>query len=538
MPSGDHFRVRRLRLPGRSPRERADGNDCGQEQDRTQNDGWELFQVRIVILCRAMGYDVVWDKQKDECGVFGIWGLGQQIEAAKLTYLGLHALQHRGQESAGIVSTDGTHLHLHRDMGLVADIFTAEALAKLPGAAAIGHVRYSTTGASHLKNCQPIAVQYSNGAVALAHNGNLVNAEATRHELEAQGSIFQSTSDTEVIIHLMAKANAEGEAGTTERLLSSIRQALSKVAGAYALLFLTEKIMVGLRDSLGFRPLVIGRLKGSYVLASETTALDLIESEYIREVEPGELVVIDENGLRSERLFPGAPQPKRLGRCVFEHIYFARPDSVLFGKSVYEARGAFGAQLAKEHPAQVDLVIPVPDSGVPAAIGYSRQSGIPFAMGLVRSHYVGRTFIEPQQSIRHFGVKLKLNAVRDALKGKRIVVVDDSIVRGTTSRKIVKMLRAAGVSEVHLRISSPPTAWPCYYGIDTPTRQELIASSHSTEEIARYVTADSIGYLSLDGVYRALGQPRQGFCDACFSGEYLVEFPRHRQQTQLRLVGG
>ncbi len=485
-----------------------------------------------------MGYDAVWDKMKDECGVFGIWALGQDIEASNFTYLGLHALQHRGQESAGIVSTDGTQLHVHRDMGLVADIFNAGVLSKLPGSAAIGHVRYSTTGASHVKNAQPIAVQYSGGAVAVAHNGNLVNAEALRHELEAQGSIFQSTSDTEVIVHLMARASPEAKPGTTEHLVSAIRQALSRVAGAYTLLFLTEKAMVGVRDSLGFRPLVVGRLKGAHVLASETTALDLIEADYVREVEPGEVVIVDQAGFRSERLFPWTPRRERLGRCVFEHIYFARPDTVLFGKSVYEARVAFGAQLAKDHPVAADFVVPVPDSGVPAAIGYAEQSGIPFVMGLVRSHYIGRTFIEPQQSIRHFGVKLKLNAVRDVLKGKRIVVVDDSIVRGTTSRKIVKMLRAAGASEVHLRISSPPTAWPCYCGIDTPTRQELIASSHGVDEIARHVTADTLGYLSLEGLYQALGQAREGFCDACFSGEYLVEFPHHRQQMQLRLVGG
>ncbi len=484
-----------------------------------------------------MGYDAVQDKLADECGVFGIWALGHDLEAANFTYLGLHALQHRGQESAGIVSTDGHTLHVHRDMGLVADIFTADVLARLKGGAAIGHVRYSTSGASDLKNAQPIAVQYSGGLVAVAHNGNLVNAEALRHDLEAQGSIFQSTSDTEVVVHLMARARPEGRPGSSEHLVSAVRQALSKVAGAYSLLLLTEKALVGVRDPLGFRPLVVGRLKGSYVLASETTALDLIEAEYLREVEPGEMVVIDENGFHHERLFPGSRPPERMGRCVFEHIYFARPDSVLFGKPVYAARTAFGAQLAKAHPAAADLVVPVPDSGVPAAIGYSNASGIPFAMGLVRSHYVGRTFIEPQQSIRHFGVKLKLNAVREVLKGKRIVVVDDSVVRGTTSRKIVKMLRAAGAAEIHMRISSPPTAWPCYYGIDTPTRQELIASSHSVEEIARYITADSLGYLTLDEVYEALGEGREGFCDACFSGEYLVEFPRHRAQMPLRLVG-
>ncbi len=487
-----------------------------------------------------MGYDAVHDKVKDECGVFGIWALGHLEEASNFTYLGLHALQHRGQESAGIVSTDGETLHVHRGMGLVADVFTADVLAKLPGGAAIGHVRYSTTGASHLKNAQPIAVQYAGGAVAVAHNGNLVNAEALRAELEAQGSIFTSSSDTEVIVHLIARTRPPVAPGSTDHLVAAVRQALSRVAGAYSLLFLTPQAMVGVRDPRGFRPLVIGKLKGQFVLASETTALDLIEAEYLREVEPGELVVVDGAGLRSERLFPGW-RPERLGRCIFEHIYFARPDTILFGKSVYEARRSFGRRLAEEHPVAADLVIPVPDSGVPAAIGYAERSGIPFAMGLVRSHYVGRTFIEPSQSIRHFGVKLKLNALRDVLRGKRVVVVDDSVVRGTTSRKIVKMIRAAGASEVHLRISSPPTTWPCYYGIDTPTRQELIASSHSVDEIVTYVTADSLGYLSRDGLYAALGEDRAGYCDACFSGEYLVEFAKRAAPSSasapLRVVG-
>ncbi len=485
-----------------------------------------------------MGYDAVFDKQKEECGVFGIWALGQLEEASNYAYLGLHALQHRGQESAGIVSTDGQTLHVHREMGLVADIFTAEVLARLKGGAAIGHVRYSTTGASHLKNAQPFAVQYAGGAVAVAHNGNLINADLLRNELEAAGSIFSASTDTEVIIHLIARARNPGPPGSTEQLLGAIREALGRVAGAYSILFLTPKVLVGARDPMGFRPLVLGKLKGHWVLASETTALDLLEAEYVREVEPGEIVIIDGAGLRSERLFPGQPRPARLGRCVFEHIYFARPDSVLFGKSVYAARHALGKRLAVEHPVEADLVMPVPDSGVPAAIGYAEQSGIPFAMGLVRSHYVGRTFIEPQQSIRHFGVKLKLNALKDVLKGKRVVVIDDSIVRGTTSRKIVKMIRAAGASEVHVRISSPPTAWPCYYGIDTPTRQELIASTHSVEEIATYVTADTLGYLSPDGLYAALGEDRKGFCDACLSGEYLLEFPQPAPAaTQLRIVG-
>jgi amidophosphoribosyltransferase len=484
-----------------------------------------------------MGYDAVFDKKKDECGVFGIWAFGQSNEAANFTYLGLHALQHRGQESAGIVATDGETLHVHRDMGLVADIFDVGVLERLKGGAAIGHVRYSTTGGSHLKNAQPVAVQYAGGAVAVAHNGNLVNAETLRADLEAQGSIFTSSTDTEVIIHLLARSCPVGTPGTPEYLVSSVRQALGKVAGAYSLLFLTPRAMVGVRDPMGFRPLVLGRLKGSWCLASETTALDLIEAEYVREIEPGEMVIIDDAGLRSERLFPDQRPPQRLGRCVFEHIYFARPDSVLFGRSVYAVRQALGRRLAEERPVEADLVVPVPDSGVPAAIGFAERSGIPFAMGLVRSHYVGRTFIEPQQSIRHFGVKLKLNALRDVLRGKRVVVVDDSVVRGTTSRKIVKMIRDAGATEVHLRISSPPTAWPCYYGIDTPTRQELIASSHSVGEIATYVTADTLGYISLEGLYQALGEARSGYCDACFSGEYLIQFPARTAAAPLRVVG-
>ncbi len=485
-----------------------------------------------------MGYDGIHDKLKDECGVFGIWAQGQLEEAANFTYLGLHALQHRGQESAGIVSTDGESLHVHHGMGLVADVFNPEVIARLKGGSAIGHVRYSTTGASHLKNAQPLAVQYAGGAVAVAHNGNLVNADLLKLELEAQGSIFTSSTDTEVVVHLIARAKQVAPPDSAEQLVAAVRQALSRVAGAYSIVFLSPRALVGARDPMGFRPLVLGRLKGQWVLASETTALDLIEAEYVREVEPGELVVVDERGLRSERLFPDRPRETRLGRCVFEHIYFARPDSVLFGQSVYQARHAFGRQLAIEHPVPADMVVPVPDSGVPAAIGYAEQAGIPFAMGLVRSHYVGRTFIEPSQSIRHFGVKLKLNALKRVLEGKRVVVVDDSIVRGTTSRKIVKMIRAAGAAEVHLRISSPPTAWPCYYGIDTPTRQELIASSHDELQIATYVTADSLGYLSREGLYAAIGEDRSTFCDACFSGEYLVDFPRKPAAAPgLRVIG-
>jgi len=449
-------------------------------------------------------------KDRDMCGIFGIFG---HDEAAHLTYLGLHALQHRGQESAGIVSSDGKGLHSHRQMGLVADVFTADALSKLPGTMAIGQVRYSTAGVSQLKNAQPLTVQYAAGGLAIAHNGNLVNGQAVRDELEHHGAIFQSDSDTEAIVHLIARAREPS-------FEQNVVQALRKVQGAYSLLLLTERQLIAARDTYGFRPLVLGRLKNAHVLASETTALDLIEAEMIREIEPGEMLVIDERGLRSS--FP--LQRTRLGRCVFEHVYFAKPDSVLFGMSVYEVRKKLGMQLAREHPAKADLVIAVPDSGVPAAIGYSHVSGIPYDVGLIRSHYVGRTFIEPQQSIRHFGVKLKLSAVREVLKGKRVVVVDDSIVRGTTSRKIVTMLRAAGAREVHLRISSPPTRWPCYYGIDTPSRQELIASNHTVEEIARYITADSLAYLSIEGLGAAVGDVESAtFCNACFSGNYLTD---------------
>jgi len=444
------------------------------------------------------------------CGIFGIFG---HDEAANLTYLGLHALQHRGQESAGIVSSDGEALHAHRQMGLVADVFSAEALAKLPGRLAIGQVRYSTAGVSQLKNAQPFMVEYAGGGLAIAHNGNLTNAEKLRETLGKRGAIFQSDSDTEAIIHLIAHAHAA-------TLEDRIGQALNQVQGAYSLLILAPNKLVAIRDSFGFRPLVLGRVKNAYVVASETTALDLIEAEYIREIEPGEMLSIDEAGLHATHPFP----PTRLGRCVFEHVYFAKPDSTLFGESVYEIRKKLGRQLAREQPVPADLVIAVPDSGVPAAIGYAQQSGIPYDVGLIRSHYVGRTFIEPQQSIRHFGVKLKLSAVREVLRGKRVVVVDDSIVRGTTSRKIVKMIKDAGATEVHLRISSPPTRWPCFYGIDTPSRQELIASSHSVEEIAKYVTADTLGYLSLEGLGTAVGDRSSStFCNACFSGHYLTD---------------
>jgi amidophosphoribosyltransferase len=443
------------------------------------------------------------------CGLFGIHG---HPEASNIAYLGLHALQHRGQESAGIVSSDGKHLHARRAMGLVQDVFGERELEALPGNSAIGHVRYSTAGVSQAKNAQPLTLQYAGGKVAVAHNGNLVNAQAVRARLEADGAIFAGDSDTEVIVHLMARSRAS-------KLEDKIVEALGQVIGAYSLIFETPGQMIGVRDPYGFRPLVLGRLREAYVLASETTALDLVEAEYVREVEPGEMVIIDAEGLRSRKPFTAT----RPARCVFEYVYFAKPDSVLFGSSVYETRKRLGMQLAREQPAKADLVIAVPDSGVPAAIGYSHVSGIPYDVGLIRSHYVGRTFIEPQQSIRHFGVKLKLSAVREVLRGKRVVVVDDSIVRGTTSRKIVKMIKAAGASEVHLRISSPPTRWPCYYGIDTPVRQELIAATHATEEIAQYITADSLGYLSVEGLGQAVGDPQwKSYCNACFTGNYLT----------------
>jgi amidophosphoribosyltransferase len=455
------------------------------------------------------------------CGIFGILG---HEEASNLAYLGLHALQHRGQESAGIVSTDGEELFGQRGMGLVADVFSAADLEQLKGGSAIGHVRYSTAGVSQGKNAQPLQVSLAGGRLAVAHNGNLVNAQALRGQLEREGAIFQSDSDTEVIIHLIARSRQP----TLEK---RIAEALAQVEGAYSLLFLTEKQLIAVRDPYGFRPLVLGRLRSSYVLASETTALDLIEAEYLREVAPGEMVSLDREGLQTTTPLP-ATGAGRAARCIFEHVYFAKPDSLLFGSSVYETRQKLGMQLAQEHAVPADLVIAVPDSGVPAAIGYSRVSGIPYDVGLIRSHYVGRTFIEPQQSIRHFGVKLKLAAVRSVLKGKRVVVVDDSIVRGTTSRKIVKMLRAAGASEVHLRISSPPTQWPCYYGIDTPSRQELIASNHTVDEIARYVTADSLGYLSQEGLTSAVGDPESTtFCTACFTGKYPTALAPTEERT-------
>jgi amidophosphoribosyltransferase len=448
------------------------------------------------------------DKFHDECGVFGIWN---HAEAANLAYLGLYALQHRGQESAGIAATDGQNFHVEKAMGWVADVFNKDRLRRLPGHRAIGHVRYSTAGASKLRNAQPITANTARGPIAIAHNGNLTNAEELRREMEREGAIFQSTSDTEVILHLLARAPA----GPLEEQLQA---ALGRVKGAYSLLILTPDAVYAVRDPHGFRPLGLGRLGTAWVVASESCALDLIEATYEREVEPGEIVAISDAGVRSIRF---APATERL-HCVFEYVYFARPDTVLWGRNVHTVRKALGRELAREHPVEADIVIPVPDSGTSAALGFAEQAGIRYELGLIRNHYVGRTFIEPQQGIRHFGVKVKLNPMREMLAGKRVVVIDDSIVRGTTSRKIVRMVRGADAREVHMRISSPPIHWPCYYGIDTPTRKELIAASHGVEEIRRYLGADSLGYLSLEGMLKATGADPGSFCHACFTGNYRV----------------
>ena len=465
------------------------------------------------------------DKLHEECGVFGIYG---QPEAATMAYLGLYALQHRGQESAGIASSDGLKLHVSRSMGYVADSFDEQTLAGLPGGAAIGHVRYSTSGESRLQNAQPLVIDCVHGEIAICHNGNLVNAQELRDELVGNGSIFQTTSDTEVLLHLYARSRA----GSVE---DAIVESVSQARGAFALLFLTKDLLVAVRDPHGFRPLALGRLGDAFIVCSETCALDLIGATYVRDVEPGEVLVIGEHGMRSIRPFGAA----RLAHCIFEHVYFARPDSYVFGESVNEIRTNFGRQLAKEAPVDADVIVPIPDSGVCAATGYAEASGLVMQMGLIRNHYVGRTFIQPQQSIRHFSVKVKLNPVRSILEGKRVVLVDDSIVRGTTSRKIVRMVRAAGAREVHMRISCPPTISPCFYGVDTPRRSELIAATHTLEEIQKYIEADSLKYLSLQGLLGAVGPKRASYCTSCYTGEYPVEFPRNEQaylQLALKLV--
>jgi amidophosphoribosyltransferase len=449
------------------------------------------------------------DHFHDHCGVFGIFG---HSESAKMTYLGLYALQHRGQESAGIATSNGGQLHVHKSMGHVQEIFTPAVITKLPGESAIGHTRYSTAGDTVLTNAQPVVIDCNKGKLALGHNGNLTNAIELRKKLEHRGSIFQTTSDTEVIVHLIARSNARNLSG-------AIADALNQVEGAYSLLLLTPDEIFAIRDPRGFRPLALGRLNGAWVAASETCAFDLIDAEYVRDVEPGEMVRISRGGLESIRFAPEKPNQF----CIFEHVYFSRPDSVVFGKPVNETRERLGRLLAQEHPVAADLVLPVPDSGVPAAIGYAAESGIPFRMGLIRNHYVGRTFIEPSQAIRDFGVKLKLNPIRRMIEGQRVILVDDSIVRGTTSRKIVRLVREAGATEVHVRISCPPTISPCYYGVDTPRREELIAANNSVEEIRQYLAADSLGYVSLASLRAAVQDTKGDFCTSCYTGNYPTE---------------
>src|SRR5881275_2555463 len=454
------------------------------------------------------------DKFREECGVIAIYA---HPEAEKLAYLGLHALQHRGQESAGIVTSDGMTLHPYKAMGLVADIFTEEVLSQLHGTLAIGHTRYSTAGDSALLNAQPILVQSNKGRVALAHNGNLVNAPEIRSRLETQGSIFQTNSDTEVIVHLIALSKEH-------TLPEAMADALRRVEGAFSLVMLSSDRIFAARDPRGFRPLAMGRIarvegqkQDTIVFASETCAFDLIGATYEREVKPGELVVVGPEGITSRFYASAAPQSS----CIFEHVYFSRPDSLVFGRAVQESREELGRQLAREAPAEADIVVPVPDSGVTAAMGYASESGIPFRFGLIRNHYIGRTFIEPQQQVRDFGVKLKLNAVRSLLEGKRVVLIDDSIVRGTTSRKIVRMIRNAGAKEVHMRISCPPTISPCFYGVDTPSKKELIAANKTIDEIRTFIVADSLAYLSLEGLKKACADgEKTTYCSACYTGNY------------------
>ncbi len=455
----------------------------------------------------------------DECAVFGVWN---HEEAARLAYLGLYAMQHRGQESAGIVSLEGSNHHIYKGLGLVADVFKEPELTALRGRTAIGHVRYSTTGENRLANAQPMTANLLNGPVAIAHNGNLVNATLLRRKLQAQGSIFQGTNDTECVLHLISHTS-------TDDFINAVKSVLPQLEGAFSFVFLSHKTLVAARDRYGFRPLVLGKKKNdsgtdAYVFASETCALDLIGAQYIREIEPGELIWIDDAGVHSEKIH----EPRKLAKCVFEHVYFSRPDSIVFGQSVYESRKAFGRWLAKESAVEADVVIPVPDSGVPAAIGYSAESGIPFEFGIIRNHYVGRTFIQPHQSVRNLGVKIKLNPQTAILNNKRVIVVDDSLVRGTTSQKIVSLIRQAGAKEVHMRIASPPTIGPCYYGVDTPQKSQLIAANQSLEEIRKFIEADSLSYLSLEGLFSAVGEkhveneknPKKTFCAACFDGDY------------------
>jgi amidophosphoribosyltransferase len=458
------------------------------------------------------------DKLHEECGIFAIVA---HPDAARLTYLGLYALQHRGQESAGIVSSDGKKLHQQKGMGHVADVFDARHMEHLTGDCAVGHVRYSTTGESALANAQPILVDGWRGPIALAHNGNLVNAAALRRELERDGAIFNSTSDSEVILHLLCRSKRRS-------LLEAFAEVLHLIQGAYSLVVLTPACLLVARDPRGFRPLCMGRVDDRYVFASETCAFDLIDANYLRDVEPGEILIVEGDSVESHFLLP----KEKPAHCIFEHVYFARPDSLVFGRSVNESRKLLGKYLAMEHPADADIVVPVPDSGLSAALGYAQQSGIPFEFGLIRNHYVGRTFIEPRQSIRNFGVKVKLNPVREVLRDKRVVLVDDSIVRGTTSRKIVHIIRAAGAREIHVRITSPPIIGPCYYGIDTPTKRELIASLKSVEEIGKFIGADSLRYLSLESLLKSVDAGER-YCSACFTDRYPTEVVQQERQKEL-----
>ena len=471
------------------------------------------------------------DKLREECGVFGIWGAES---ASAVTALGLHALQHRGQEAAGITTWDNRAFHSHRAMGHVAGNFDKdEIIRQLAGQAGIGHVRYSTTGETALRNVQPLFAELASGGFAVAHNGNISNAAKIRRELNRRGSIFQSTSDTEVIIHLVATS-------TYRTLLDRFIDALKQVEGAYSLVCLTAEGMIACRDPLGIRPLVMGKLGDAYIFASETVALDVVGATYLRSVEPGEMIIVSEKGLRSHRPFAAVrPRP-----CIFEHVYFSRPDSIVDGSSVYSVRKQIGAELARENPVEADYCVPVPDSGVPAAIGYAQESGIPFELGIIRSHYVGRTFIQPGDAVRHLGVKLKHNANSALIKGKRIVLIDDSIVRGTTSLKIVQMLREAGAREVHMRIASPPTRHSCFYGVDTPERKKLLAAQMNVAEMNAYIKADSLAFVSIEGLYRAAGEEvredaHPQYCDACFTGAYptrLTDQEESEPVDQLSLI--
>lgn len=450
--------------------------------------------------------DFILDKFHEECGIFGIFG---HQEASTLTQLGLFALQHRGQEACGIVSSDGEDLHQFRSQGLVADVLSEDVLKSLKGKSAIGHTRYSTAGKNTIKEVQPFSVTCQHGQIAVCHNGNLPFANQKRTELERAGAIFSSTSDTETILHSIARTEAKSP-------IDAIAKVLQETVGAFSLLFLTPKALVAVRDARGFRPMVLGKIKNAWCVASETCAFDLIDAEYIREVEAGEMLVIDSEGLHSSFPF----EKKQRSSCAFEHVYFSRPDSIVFNLSVNQSRHLMGRQLAVEHPVEADIVVPVPDSGVAAAIGYSAESGISFRQAIIRNHYIGRTFIEPSQSIRSFGVRLKLNPIKDLIQGRRVILVDDSIVRGTTSKKIVGMVREAGAREVHMRISCPPTVSPCYYGVDTPRKAELIAAQMSVSEVSRYIEADSLGYLSLDGMLKAIGMEKENSCVACWNGKY------------------